>query len=156
MLYTDLPFTLRAQTTYLLWTVLTPHLHRRLPGSSTVTPSPIYEFAILVVPLLLALTLFASHPVLLNALLLLVCYPAARLPPPHSLPPLSPQVGRDQALKGSAGDAEPRLVSKGWVTVYRAHMMVMTVICILAVDFEVFPREFAKAETWGTSVVRPG
>jgi phosphatidylinositol glycan class W len=141
------------QTTYLLWTLLTPHLHRRQPGSSQITPSPFYEFLILIVPLLLALTLFSSHPLLLNVFILIACYGATRLPPPNSLPPLSPQVGRDEALKGRNAEGERRLKPKGWVTVYRAHMMVMTVICILAVDFQVFPREFAKAETWGTSVV---
>lgn len=32
-------------------------------------------------------------------------------------------------------------------------MMLMTVICILAVDFEVFPRWQGKCEDFGTSLV---
>lgn len=40
-----------------------------------------------------------------------------------------------------------------FLTVYRAHMMLMTVICILAVDFEVFPRWQGKCEDFGTSLV---
>jgi phosphatidylinositol glycan class W len=43
-----------------------------------------------------------------------------------------------------------------YLSVYRAHMMLMTIICILAVDFQAFPREFAKCETWGTSLVSGG
>ncbi len=42
---------------------------------------------------------------------------------------------------------------KEFLSIYRAHMMLMTAICILAVDFPIFPREFAKCESWGSSVV---
>lgn len=41
----------------------------------------------------------------------------------------------------------------GFLSVYRAHMMIMTVHCILAVDFPVFPRWLGKCENFGTSLV---
>lgn len=40
------------------------------------------------------------------------------------------------------------------LTTYRAHMILLTAICILAVDFRIFPRSLAKCETFGVSVVR--
>lgn len=43
-----------------------------------------------------------------------------------------------------------------FLTVYRAHMMVMTVHCILAVDFSVFPRVLGKCEDFGTSLMDVG
>ncbi|KAM0751674.1 GWT1-domain-containing protein [Meredithblackwellia eburnea MCA 4105] len=165
---------LTALTTYALWIVLAPKLGHR---SNTSSPRvPFFEFLILVLPLLLSLTVLAAHPLKLNAFLTSLVFlfnnshnsqnnpPDLGSPVPPTDPP-SPDASKSSRSSTSSISKEEdarrrspqaKSFSKPFVTVYRAHMMLMTIICILAVDFPAFPREFAKAETWGTSIMDLG
>ena len=102
--------------------------------------------------LLLSITTYAAHSVLLNILLLT---PAFML---YFQPVLAPSrrekfVEKRQNAPGRESSTRAVGSHKPFVTAYRGGMMVITCLAILAVDFKVFPRRFAKAEMWGTSLV---
>jgi len=122
----------------------------------------ILEWLVLVLPLSLALTVYADAPGALSALLLAPTCVLLLLPPIESGTPLLSKTNEIQP-SSTAGDsgiidgsAQPALRSLPALTTYRANMMLVTVFSILAVDFPVFPRSLAKCETYGVSLVRVG
>ena len=94
-------------------------------------------------------------PVLLNVLLLSVTALAqflqskSKTSKKHPQPPKQP----DGSHPNETLDPIP---VRPFVTAYRGTMMIITCLAILAVDFKVFPRRFAKVETWGTSIMDMG
>lgn len=103
---------------------------------------------------LVATTLYSSSPWLLNLLLLL---PAAFLYISSPPMPIRPTAPRPPTKASDARKTSPDpLPMKPFITHYRGSMMVITCIAILAVDFRVFPRRFAKVENWGTSLMDMG
>jgi phosphatidylinositol glycan class W len=111
----------------------------------------IADFLLSAVAILFSITLYSPFPLLLN---LLIISPAILLfisNPRRSKRPAKPRQG---VLKGTK--SAPDFPKKAFLTVYRGSMMVITCIAILAVDFRVFPRRFAKVENWGTSLMDIG
>jgi len=120
-------------------------------------PALIADFLLNVVALLLATTVYSSIPVPFNILLLTTAVLAYVLPPMTSQP--KKQLN---TIRGKASDEDPTgrdldpLPIRPFITAYRGTMMIVTCLAILAVDFKVFPRRFAKVETWGTSLMDMG
>ncbi|KAI4166108.1 MAG: hypothetical protein LQ342_000539 [Letrouitia transgressa] len=116
------------------------------------------DFLLNVCAILFATTIYSSAPILLNLLLL---FPAACLfvfPPARSRqkPALKGSYVNGVALGVKENQSLDPLPERPFITAYRGGMIVVTCIAILAVDFRIFPRRFAKVETWGTSLMDMG
>ena len=108
------------------------------------------SWQLLVFPLLLSMTVFASQPTNFLVLLsvstgLVLCLPKSETG--SSLPSIQPPSSASTSRNPFQIPPLPAL------TTYRAHMMLMTVLAILAVDFPIFPRSLVKCETFGVSLV---
>ena len=117
------------------------------------------DFLLNVIAILLATTLHSSNTILLNTLLVssavfVYVLPSASGKHKKAAKPLG--VVRRNNAKAEEEDKLDDLPVRPFITAYRGGMMVVTCIAILAVDFRVFPRRFAKVETWGTSLMDMG
>jgi phosphatidylinositol glycan class W len=109
------------------------------------------EFLLVPLPILLCFTVTGCTPFVLAALVLF----AALLP--LSAPPSRGAKGEARGRGGDVGGTAPRRA--GWsaaMSGVRAYSMLLTACCILAVDFAVFPRRFAKTERAGFSPMDAG
>ncbi|KAJ5091325.1 hypothetical protein NUU61_006195 [Penicillium alfredii] len=142
--------TLVASTSVLLWSALQSRLSFFTPDGPAAL---VTDFLLNVLAILFATTAYSSAPLLLNiflaspALFLLLNQPRPRAQ--KAKPP------RKAAQDDSSQDPTALPVHP-FLTTYRAAMMIVTCVAILAVDFRVFPRRFAKVENWGTSLMDLG
>ncbi|XP_076337603.1 phosphatidylinositol-glycan biosynthesis class W protein-like isoform X3 [Tachypleus tridentatus] len=131
----------------------------------------ITEIVLLVFPLVLCLTIWNSHIIIFISSLSALCL---------SLILLNPSIRcllgpRKKTYKSNSSSTQSKFViipvsfssfltakceelkdKPQFITNMRAHVLLLTVISILAVDFPVFPREFAKTEKFGWSLMDVG
>lgn len=115
--------------------------------SRGIKANPITDYLVAFLPLLLGQTTCAAHPLAFNGAILSLAL-VIRSIPHRTISPF-----KDEPLPPPPPPPATTTRHRPFLTTWRAHMMCMTVIAILAVDFPLFPRAFAKTESFGTSLV---
>ncbi|CAK7268164.1 Glucosaminyl phosphatidylinositol (GlcN-PI) nositol acylation protein [Sporothrix epigloea] len=151
-----------APVAILVWSVLQRRHYYFRPYSLLAF---VVDFFLNAGAILLATTLYAGQPLLLNGLLLALALFILAVPrcrtrhTSRKRPKTQTHDAGSSPTKTAPHDSSSgsiTLPKKAYLTTYRGCMMAVTCLAILAVDFRVFPRRFAKVETWGTSLMDMG
>lgn len=142
------------QAAYLLWSALQS---RKGFFEGYSTAAYLADFLLNVAAFLVATTLYSSNTVLLNAMLIspAVVFYFVSSPSSHRRKSRHPAPTQKSSTNAEDNKLDP-LPVRPFITAYRGTMMISTCVAILAVDFRVFPRRFAKVENWGTSLMDMG
>ena len=141
--------TLTLSAGYFMRCVLT--VTQNLKTSSTLT-SFLFEYTTIVLPGILVFTVLADYAIYILVGLVI-----------SSLLVLSFSCGRSgttslQRLEDACNRAlsSPYARRLPFITLFRTYITLFTAIAILAVDFAIFPRRLAKAETYGSGLMDIG
>nr|POE59287.1 gpi-anchored wall transfer protein 1 [Quercus suber] len=120
-------------------------------------PAGVCDFLLHCGAILFATTVYSAAPQVLNGLLILPAVAAyLQSPVDHKAVPKPPTIPSDKEKYNPKDEELDPLPMKPFITTYRGAMMIITCSSILAVDFLVFPRRFAKTESFGTSLMDLG
>ncbi|XP_036976038.1 phosphatidylinositol-glycan biosynthesis class W protein [Acanthopagrus latus] len=108
------------------------------------------DFSVLILPLVLSCTVLSSilHQVIISLTIVSACV-LCYIYRTNS----HPTAGHPQNTVSSFLQSHVQVNQVPFVTIFRVFVNVKTAISILAVDFSVFPRRYAKTETYGTGVM---
>ncbi|CCG21259.1 Gwt1 protein [Candida orthopsilosis Co 90-125] len=136
---------------YLVTSVaLTSYLAYKFIKDSIIQLPLVYDYVINVLTILTAITIYSNNPTFLHYSIFL---PSLLV---YLLNHYTTENKQRHHHRQSNKTNDTLLTRKQFLTAYRSHMLIITNLAILAVDFKIFPRRFAKVETWGTSMMDLG
>ncbi len=117
--------------------------------STSVVPKLILDYATLVVPLLLCFMVQAEHIIVIPVTIFVLSVALV----------LAVQTSNSATKGNMSWSTLSNMAITGkrpFISNFRAFVNIASAICILAVDFTVFPRRFCKTETYGTGLMDAG